>query len=95
MTRWISLGALGVLVLVLGMWLLTSGASEAIGQVLGLIGIVLILLSVAVLSFAPRTFFLPKKYRGIVWSVGIARRLLTALVVLVAAFIAFVLFMRT
>ena len=89
------MGAVGVLILVLGLWLLTSGASAVIGQVLGLIGIALILVSVAVLAFAPRTFFLPRKYRGIVWSVGIARRLVTVLLLLVVAGMVFVWFMGT
>jgi hypothetical protein len=84
MMKWLSMGALGVLLLIAGAFLITSGTSLPIGQILGVVGIVLVLVSVAAFPLATRWAIFRTKGRAVVFGVGILGRAIGA-VLLVAA----------
>lgn len=90
MTKWLLLGAAGVLFLVAGALLITSEISVASGRILGVVGVALILISVVVLPFATRWALFRLKGRAVLFGVGIVGRIIGA-AILVAA-IAFALY---
>jgi hypothetical protein len=86
MTKWLSMGALGVLLLIAAAFLITSGINLAIGQILGLVGVVLVLVSVVVFPLATRWAIFRTKGRAVVFGVGILGRVIgTILLVAVVA----------
>ena len=91
MKKLLSLGALGVLSLIGGGWLITSGISVTGGQALAIVGVVLILISVVVLPLAARWALFRTKGRAALFGVGIVGRIIGA--ALWVAAIAFVLYM--
>ena len=93
MTRWLSLGAVGVLFLIAGTLLITSGISVTIGQILGVVGVALILISVVVFPFAARWALFRTKGRAVLFGVGILGRIIG--VVLLVAVAALALYMTT
>ena len=91
MKKWFSMAALGVLCLIAGAVLITSGISVEIGQVLGIAGIVLILISVVVFPLAARWALFRTKGRAVLFGAGILGRIVGAL--LLVAAIAIVLYL--
>ena len=89
-TKWLSLGALGVLSLIAGVVL---GFDATSGQILGVVGIVLILISVVAFPLAARWALFRAKGRAVVFGAGIMGRIVGA--ILLVAVVAFVLFMAT
>jgi hypothetical protein len=94
MTKWLSLGAAGVVFLIAGAFLITSGISVTSGQILGVVGVVLILISVVVFPFAVRWALFRTKGRAVLFGVGIVGRIIIGAVLLLAA-IGSVLYMTT
>lgn len=93
MTKWLGVGAVGVACLVAGAWLIVSGVSAGAGQILGLAGVVLILVSVAVFAFVPRYLLLSPRHRGLFFGAAMAVRIMKVLAVLLAAVVVFLVFM--
>ena len=93
MTKWLSVGALGVVCLIAGAWLITSGTSVTGGQILGGAGIVLILITVVVFPLATRWALFRTKGRAVLFGVGILGRIIGA--ALLVAAIALGLYMAT
>jgi hypothetical protein len=91
MKKWFSMAALGVLCLIAGAVLITSRISVEIGQVLGIAGIVLILISVVIFPLAARWALFRTKGRAVLFGAGILGRIVGAL--LVVAAIAIVLYL--
>lgn len=94
MTKWLSLGAAGVVFLITGALLITSEISVTSGQILGVVGVVLILISVVVFPLAARWALFRTKGRVVLFGVGIVGRIIIGAVLLLAA-IGFVLYMTT
>jgi hypothetical protein len=83
MTKWLSLGVLGVLSLIAGVLLITSGYSVSTGQVLGIVGVVLILISVVAFPLAARWALFRTKGRAVLFGAGILGRIVGALLLVV------------
>ena len=92
MKKWLSLGAAGVLFLVAGVLLVTSEISVTIGQALGVVGVVMILLSVVIFPLAARWALFRTKGRAVLFGAGILGRVVTVALLVIAA-IAVVLYM--
>ena len=95
MKKWLSLGAVGVVCLIAGAVLVTSGTSVASGQVLGAAGIVLILVGVVALPFAARWALFRTKGRAVLFGVGILGRLIMVAAVLLVGALGVFLYMTT
>jgi len=93
MTKWLSLGALGILCLIAGALLISSGISVASGEILVVVGVVLILISVVVFPLAARWALFRTKGRAVLFGVGIVGRIIGG--VLLVAGIALVLYLAT
>ena len=96
MKKWLGIALAGVACLVAGVWLITSGLGPETGQVLAVVGVLLILATVAVLALAPRWMLLGAKGRAVAYGAGLAGRILkviAVLLVLAIAAIAFVAYM--
>lgn len=93
MAKWLLVGALGVACLIAGVLLITSGTSVTNGQVLGVVGVVLILVSVVVFPLATRWAVFRAKGRAVAAGAGILGRLVKVLAVLFLAAVALVLYM--
>ena len=93
MAKWLSLGALGVLFLVAGALLITTGIDVQSGQLVGVVGVVLILVSVVVFPLAARWALFRTKGRAVLFGAGIVGRMIGA--VLLVAAIAVALYMTT
>ena len=96
MKKWLGVALVGVVCLVAGVWLITSGMGPETGQLLAVAGVLLILVTVAVLALAPKWMLMGAKGRAVVYGAGLAGRILKAiglLLVLAIAAIAFVYYM--
>ena len=85
MTKWLSLGALGVILLIAGVLLITSGISVPTGQFLGVVGVVLILISVVVFPLAARWALFRTKGRAVLFGAGILGRIVLGGILLIIA----------
>ena len=97
MKKWLGIALAGVICLIAGVWLITSGLGPETGQVLAVVGVLLVLATVAVLAIAPRWMLLGAKGRAVVYGAGLLGRVLKAigvLLVLAIAAIAFVAYMN-
>ena len=92
MKKWLGAAVAGVILLVAGVWLITSGLGPETGKVLAGVGVLVILLTVGVLALAPRWMLLGAKGRAVVYGAGLAGRILKAIAVLVVLAIAAVAF---
>jgi hypothetical protein len=93
MKKWLGIALAGVISLVAGVWLITSGMGPETGKVLAVVGVLLILLTVAVLAIAPRWMMLGAKGRAAVVGASVAGRILKVAGVLLLVAIAFLFFM--
>ena len=93
MKKWLGIALAGVISLVAGVWLITSGMGPETGKVLAVVGVLLILLTVAVLAIAPRWMMLSAKGRAAVVGASVAGRILKVAGVLLLVAIAFLFFM--
>ena len=93
MKKWLGIGAMGVALLVAGVWLIAAGIDRTLGQALGVIGVGLILVSVLVFPLAARWALFRTKGRAVLFGAGLLGRLIKILVVglLVAAIVVAVL----
>lgn len=85
MRKWLLLGAVGVLFLIAGALLITSGISVTSGQIFGAAGVVLILISAVALPFAARWALFRTKGRAVLFGVGIVGRIIKIGAVLLVA----------
>lgn len=93
MKKWLGAAVVGVVLLVAGVWMITSGLGPETGQALAIIGVLLILVTVAVLAIAPRWMMLGAKGRAVVAGASIAGRILKVVGVLLVAAIVFFVYM--
>ena len=94
MAKWLMVGVAGVLSLIAGALLITTGISVPIGQVVGVVGVVLILISVVVFPLAARWALFRTKGRAVLFGAGIVGRLIVGAILLILV-IGVVLFMAT
>jgi hypothetical protein len=97
MKKWLGIALAGVICLVAGVWLITSGLGPETGQVLAIVGVLVLLLTVGVLALAPRWMLMGAKGRAVVVGVGLVGRILKVvglLLVLAIAAVALVVYMR-
>ena len=94
MAKWLMVGVAGVLALIAGALLITTGISVPIGQVVGVVGVVLILISVVVFPLAARWALFRTKGRAVLFGAGIVGRLIVGAILLILV-IGVVLFMAT
>jgi len=85
MKRWLSLGATGVLLVVAGVLLVSSGTSADIGLGLAVLGAVMLFVSVVALPLAARWALFRTKGRAVLFGAGVLGRIIKVLVILVAA----------
>ena len=95
MKRWLIFGALGVVFLLAGVWLITSKVNLAYGQAIAAAGVVMILISAFALRLAARWAVLRTKGRFALFGAGIVGRLLVVVAILVAVVIGLVYFLAT